>query len=181
MAWLGGYGTTLTDRLSQQVALPASANAISLTFFMHIDTEEQSATAFDKLRVRVRNANGQLLETLKTVSNLNAAPGYILHSLDLTQFKERPSGSSSKSPRTTGRSHPSCSTISPWWWRPPDDVLVLLLYDDPLMVPQLRTGTAVQVRRMPSSMMRNGSSHRNRMERHPCPDTARRLRRRWRR
>jgi hypothetical protein len=89
VAWLGGYGTAHTDRLSQEVVLPASANGISLTFFMHIDTEEPSTNPNDKLRIRVRAPNGQFLGALKTFSNLNAAPGYILHSLDLTQFKGR--------------------------------------------------------------------------------------------
>lgn len=88
-AWLGGYGTAHTDRIWQQVALPATATAISLTFFLHIDTEEPSANPYDKLRVRVRAPNGQFLGTLKTFSNLNAAPGYILYSLELTQFKGR--------------------------------------------------------------------------------------------
>jgi len=86
VAWLGGTGASHTDRLSQDVTLPASANAISLTFFMHIDTEEQGSTAFDKLRVRVRSGNGAF-KTLKTVSNLSAASGYILHAVDLTEFK----------------------------------------------------------------------------------------------
>ncbi len=88
-AWLGGYGTPHTDRIWQEVALPAAATAISLTFFLHIDTEEPSTNPNDKLRIRVRAPNGQFLGALKTFSNLNAAPGYILHSLDLTQFKGR--------------------------------------------------------------------------------------------
>jgi hypothetical protein len=88
-AWLGGFGTAHTDRLWQRVALPDSAHAISLTFFLHVDSEEGNQQAFDKLRVRIRDANGQLLQTLKTFSNLQAAPGYTLQSLDLTAFKGR--------------------------------------------------------------------------------------------
>jgi hypothetical protein len=88
-AWLGGYGTAHTDKLSQQVTLPAAADAISLTFYLHIDTEEESQQVYDRLRVRVRKTNGDLLSTLKTYSNLNAATGYELQSLDLTPFMGR--------------------------------------------------------------------------------------------
>src|SRR5262249_35082508 len=41
-AWLGGYGTAHTDRLSQQITLPSTATGMSLTFFLHIATEEQT-------------------------------------------------------------------------------------------------------------------------------------------
>jgi hypothetical protein len=89
VAWLGGYGTAHTDRLAQTVALPATAGAIALTFFLHIDTEETGSAPLDRLRIRVRTTGGELLKTLKTLSNLNAAPGYVVHSVDLTQFKGR--------------------------------------------------------------------------------------------
>jgi hypothetical protein len=86
-AWLGGFGTPHTDRLSQQVTLPATATAISLTFFLHITTEEQTTSqSFDMLRVQVRRANGQVT-TLATFSNLQAAPGYSQKTFNLTQFK----------------------------------------------------------------------------------------------
>jgi len=85
-AWLGGYGTTHTDRLSQQITLPTTAQAITLSFFLHISTEEQQLQPFDTLKVQVRRANGQLT-TLKTFSNLQAAAGYSLQSFDLTSFK----------------------------------------------------------------------------------------------
>lgn len=88
-AWLGGYGTPHTDRLSQSVALPATAHGISLAFFLHIDTEEVNQAAFDKLVVRVKGANGQVLKQLAVFTNLQAAPGFILRSFDLTQFKGR--------------------------------------------------------------------------------------------
>jgi hypothetical protein len=86
-AWLGGYGQTHTDRLSQQFTLPAAAHTISLTFFLHIDTEEGGQQPFDKLRVLVRNTSGQILQTLTTYSNVQAAPGFITRSLNLTAFK----------------------------------------------------------------------------------------------
>ena len=88
-AWLGGHGETHTDRMWQQIALPAAAQAISLTFFLRIDTEETNTEAFDKLTVRVKGANGQFLKQLAVFTNLQAGPDYVLRSLDLTQFKGR--------------------------------------------------------------------------------------------
>ena len=73
-AWLGGYGEAHTDKLWQQVDLPSTAHAISLSFFLHIDTEEEEPGAWDKLTVRIRDSNGTLLQTLKTFSNQEAAP-----------------------------------------------------------------------------------------------------------
>jgi hypothetical protein len=87
-AWLDGFGATTTDTMMQQVSIPASATAASLTFFLHIDTAETSTTtAFDTLTVQVRDSAGNVLSTLATFSNLNAASGYLQHSFDLTSFK----------------------------------------------------------------------------------------------
>ncbi len=85
-AWLGGYGVPHTDRLSQEVALPATVQAITLRFFLHISTEEQQLQPFDTLKVEVRRANGQVT-TLKTFSNLQAAAGFGLQTVDLTAFR----------------------------------------------------------------------------------------------
>ena len=86
-AWLGGYGEAHTDKLWQQVDLPSTAHAISLSFFLHIDTEEEEPGAWDKLTVRIRDSNGTLLQTLKTFSNQEAAPGFATHALNLTAFR----------------------------------------------------------------------------------------------
>ncbi len=88
-AWLGGWGETHTDKLSRSITLPAVAHAITLSFFLHIDTEENGDQSFDKLRVRVRNTSGTLLKTIKTYSNQNATTGFTLQTLDLTEFKGR--------------------------------------------------------------------------------------------
>src|SRR5437868_8047519 len=66
-AWLGGYGTTHTDRLSQRVSLPSLTTGITLSFYLRISTEEQTTTqAYDKLRVQVRDANNHVT-TLQTL------------------------------------------------------------------------------------------------------------------
>ncbi|HTA65367.1 MAG TPA: PKD domain-containing protein [Xanthomonadaceae bacterium] len=86
-AWLDGMGTTHTDTVSQQVAIPAGMTSATLKFYMHIDTAETSTTtAYDKLTVGVYNTAGTLLKTLNTYSNLNANSGYSLHSLTMTSY-----------------------------------------------------------------------------------------------
>jgi hypothetical protein len=87
-AWLDGYGTTHTDTVLQQVTIPTAATAATLTFFLHIDTAETSATtAFDTLSVQVRNSSGTVLSTLATFSNLNHNTGYSQKSFNLLSLK----------------------------------------------------------------------------------------------
>ena len=78
-AWLDGYGTTHTDTLSQSVTIPAGCKA-TLSFYVHIDTAESGSTAYDKLTVKAGST------TLTTLSNVNAASGYVLKSFDVSSF-----------------------------------------------------------------------------------------------
>ncbi len=69
-AWMGGYGTTHTDTLSQSVTVPAGCTAI-LSFFLHIDTAETTTTiAYDTLTVKANST------VLATYSNLNHSAGF---------------------------------------------------------------------------------------------------------
>jgi len=87
-AWLDGYGTTHTDTLEQQVTIPSNISTANLGFWLHIDTAETSSTtAYDTLKVQVRNASGTMLGTLATYSNLNAASGYTRKTFDLSAYK----------------------------------------------------------------------------------------------
>src|SRR5690349_1344749 len=87
-AWLDGYGTTHTDSLFQNVALPASATSVTLTFWLKINTAETTTTtAFDTLQVQIRNTSNTVLSTLATYSNLNKSTGYVQKSFNLTSFK----------------------------------------------------------------------------------------------
>jgi hypothetical protein len=87
-AWLDGYGTTHTDTALQQVAIPAAATSVTLTFWLHIDSAETTtSTAFDTMKVQIRNSSGTVLSTLATYSNLNKASGYQQKSFNLTSFK----------------------------------------------------------------------------------------------
>ncbi|MEV6791673.1 hydrolase [Streptomyces sp. NPDC051320] len=85
-AWLDGYGTSHTDTVSQSVAIPSGC-AATLSFYLHIDTEEATTgTAYDTLKVQVVGGNGAVLATPATYSNLNATSGYTQRTLDLSAY-----------------------------------------------------------------------------------------------
>jgi len=87
-AWLNGYGSVHTDTLLQQLSLPSTATSANLSFWLHIDTAETtSTTAYDTLKVQIRNSSGTVLATLATYSNLNAGAGYTQVSFDLIAYK----------------------------------------------------------------------------------------------
>lgn len=87
-AWLDGYGTTHTDSLFQTITIPATANTVTLSFWLKITTAETTTTTqFDRLQVQVRNTSNTVLATLGTFSNLNKSTGYVLRTFDVTAFK----------------------------------------------------------------------------------------------
>ncbi len=87
-AWLDGYGTSHTDTLAQTVTLPATLTTATLNFYLHIDTAETTkTTAYDTLKVQLRNSAGTVLTTLAAYSNLNAAAGYSLKSFNVAAYK----------------------------------------------------------------------------------------------
>ena len=85
-AWLDGYGSTHTDTLYQQVAIPSTATSATLTFYLHIDTAETGSTVYDTLKVQIRNSSGTVLTTLATYSNVNAATGFSQKSFNLLAY-----------------------------------------------------------------------------------------------
>ena len=86
-AWLDGFGTTTTDTIMQQITIPANATSATLSFWLHIDTAETSTTRqFDTMQAQIRDANGNVLQTLQTFSNLNHGNGYQQHTYDLSSF-----------------------------------------------------------------------------------------------
>ncbi|HXO22141.1 MAG TPA: hypothetical protein VOA87_19660 [Thermoanaerobaculia bacterium] len=87
-AWLDGYGTTHTDTLYQQVAIPSTAASATLTFWLHVDTAETTTTtAYDTLKVQVQSSTGTVLATLATYSNLDHNTGYAQKSFNLLAYK----------------------------------------------------------------------------------------------
>jgi hypothetical protein len=86
-AWLDGYGSTHTETLAQSVAVPAGCSTYNVSFWLHIDSAETTATtAYDTLQVQVLNSGGTVLANLATYSNLNKATGYSLKSFSLSAY-----------------------------------------------------------------------------------------------
>ncbi|MEU8188874.1 M28 family peptidase [Micromonospora carbonacea] len=80
-AWLGGYGASRTQTLSQSLAVPAGCASYTLSFWLHIDTAETTSTRqYDKLTVAVGGT------TLATYSNLNKATGYAQRTFDVAAY-----------------------------------------------------------------------------------------------
>ncbi|MGH3629555.1 MAG: S53 family peptidase [Sciscionella sp.] len=79
VAWLDGYGRTHTDTLSQQVSIPSGCHA-TLSFYVHIDTQESGSTPYDTLTVRAGST------TLGTLSNVDARSGYVQKSVDVSSY-----------------------------------------------------------------------------------------------
>jgi len=68
-AWMGRYNSN-QDRMYQLVCPAAPADYATFSFRWWMSTEETSTTAdYDLLYVRIRDVNGNLLQTLKTVTN----------------------------------------------------------------------------------------------------------------
>jgi subtilisin family serine protease len=87
-AWLGGYGSTRTDTLYQQVIIPSSACSASFSFWLKITSAETTTTtAYDRLVVQVLNSVGVVQTTLASFSNLNRTSGYVQVRLDLAAFR----------------------------------------------------------------------------------------------
>ena len=71
----------------QQVTIPTTSTSATLTFYLHIDTAETTTTtAYDTLKVQIRNSSGTVLTTLATYSNLNAAAGYVQKTFNLNSY-----------------------------------------------------------------------------------------------
>ena len=89
LAWLGGYGKKHTDTLSQTVQLPAGGSSATLSFWLHVETEEVQDIAFDTLKVQIADESGNVLQTLHTFSNRDATPHYERVHFEVTPFLGR--------------------------------------------------------------------------------------------
>ena len=87
-AWLNGYGAVHTDTLYQQIAIPSTATAVTLNFWLKVVSSETTTTqAFDTLKLQLRNSAGTLLTTLATYSNLNKGSSYVQKTFNISTFK----------------------------------------------------------------------------------------------
>ncbi|WP_392544660.1 M4 family metallopeptidase [Oryzobacter telluris] len=83
--WLGGNGTAGTETVNQSVAIPASATAATLSFWLRTDTAESGSTAYDTMRAQV--VDGSTVTTLATYSNVAPNATYTQKSFNLTAYK----------------------------------------------------------------------------------------------
>jgi hypothetical protein len=83
-AWFGGKGSPQTDTLSQAVTIPADKSNATLSFWLHIDTQETSTQALDTFTVSV--TSGGVTTTLGSFSNLNKNTGYAEQSFDMSKW-----------------------------------------------------------------------------------------------
>ena len=87
-AWMNGYGAAHTDTMVQTVSIPSAASTANLTFWLKVVSSETTTTsAYDTLKVQVRNSSGNVLSTLKTYSNLDKGTTYVQRSFDLSAYK----------------------------------------------------------------------------------------------
>jgi hypothetical protein len=87
-AWLNGYGSAHTDTLLQTVSIPSAASTATLSFWLKVvSAETTTTTAYDTLKLQVRNSSGAVLATLATYSNLDKGSSYVQRSFDLSAWK----------------------------------------------------------------------------------------------
>ena len=87
-AWMNGYGSAHTDSMYQQVSIPTSSGAPTLSFWLKVASDETTTTtAYDTLKVQVRSTSGAVMATLATYSNLDKGSSYVQRSFDLSAYK----------------------------------------------------------------------------------------------
>ena len=87
-AWLNGFGSANTEYVWQSVAIPATASSATLAFWLRVASNETTTTtAYDTLKVQLRNGSNQVVATLGTFSNLNKGSVYVLRSFDVSAYK----------------------------------------------------------------------------------------------
>ncbi|GLZ79516.1 peptidase M28 [Actinorhabdospora filicis] len=79
-AWIDGYGYAATDTITQNVTVPAGCSSTSLSFWIHIDTDETEAVDYDVLTVSVGGT------AVQTFSNQDAAGGYVQVTVPLGSY-----------------------------------------------------------------------------------------------
>jgi hypothetical protein len=89
LAWLGGYGRTHTDTMSQTVSLPSGPSSATLSFWLHIETDEIKPSPFDTLKIQIADEGGNVLQTLHTFSNVDETPHFERVHFDVSAFLGR--------------------------------------------------------------------------------------------
>lgn len=79
-AWLGGQGRTHTDYAQQTVTIPAGCSAVTLRFWLLVDTDETESLVYDKMTVTLGST------TVATYSNLNPSASYVERTFDASRY-----------------------------------------------------------------------------------------------
>jgi Zn-dependent metalloprotease len=87
MAWFGDYESPSGTALYQVLTIPAHSPTAKLSFALKVSTTESTAKVEDRFRVELRGLFNQPLALIKEFSNLDAAPGFVVHSYDLSAFR----------------------------------------------------------------------------------------------
>jgi hypothetical protein len=83
---LGGRTAPRTDTLSQAATIQPSCHVATLSFELRVITNDPPPKASETMQVQVVSEAGQVLKTLATFSNKNAAARYASFSFSLTPF-----------------------------------------------------------------------------------------------
>ncbi len=83
----GSAGNSLAGSMVQQVTIPSNLTSLTLNFWTRISTSETTTTAAnDTMSIVIQNAAGTAtLQTLGTLSNLNASASYVQRSFALSR------------------------------------------------------------------------------------------------
>lgn len=86
-ALFGGMNN-YTGYIYQDVSIPANAISASLTYYLQIQSDEGTSTAYDYFYAEIRDTSNQLLTTLKTYSNMDKTTyaTYKLQTFDLLSY-----------------------------------------------------------------------------------------------
>lgn len=86
VAELGEYNNN-QDQLYQTICLPSSLSNATLSYLWLVLTNEASSTnIYDTLEINLRDANGNYLQTLQTLTNLDKTPSWKVTSLNLSGY-----------------------------------------------------------------------------------------------
>lgn len=84
--WLGGY-TNASDYLTQTLTLPAGATQAALQLWVQIDTTEaNNAAALDIFTVEIKDAAGNLLGTVASLSNQDHSAAWSLRTYNVLAY-----------------------------------------------------------------------------------------------
>lgn len=87
-ALLGRYNSN-QDQIYQVACMPASSSYAQPIFGWWLSTDETEPDPYDYLYVRIRDADGNLLNTLKTVTNLDEQPYWRWEAFDLRSYADQ--------------------------------------------------------------------------------------------